>query len=232
MKTILAFASLFTLATLPHAHGVLLAYWNMDANTVSGKLTPNSGSQAGSISTEIINIEVGFDGGIDPLASGTTDNIIGTSGTNRALGFYRVGSVYSAGSFRMSGFNFTNLENVSISFAVQGENTFTWDTNLEVDYRINNGSWVDISEGISYSANWNTAAISFGTALNNLSDVDLRIRTDSWLSGYGYLDIDNVQVNAIPEPATVASLLGLGSLVFAALWRHRKTSHQPTHGTR
>jgi len=171
-----------------------------------------------------VNISAGFDAGIDPLVAGTSINLSGTPGSpNRGTGFYRIGTIYDAGAFRMDGFNFTGLTDVSISFAYNSQDIFTWDTNLEVDYRINGGSWVDIDELETWTLGYVLADISFGNALDGQNNVDLRIRTDSWLSTFGYLDIDNVQVKAVPEPSTIL-LLSLGLVSLSASRRRRRSS--------
>jgi len=204
------------------ADAILLAYWDMDANTTLGKLPANQGAQAGTISTEYFEFTVGFIAEIDPLVSGTADNILPPApATNRATGFYQAATIYNDGAFVMNNFDFTGLTDANISFAYRGENFFTWDTNLDVDYRINDGTWQDIAEGLSYTADWTVASIGFGAALDNQSNVDIRIRTTSWASIAGYIDIDNVQVNAVPEPSTYALLLGATAIGLAA-WRRRR----------
>lgn len=219
--TILKALSLGSLLCLNSAQGALVAYWNMDSDLLAGKLPANLGSQAGTITSQYEEFAVGFEAGIDPDITGTTENIIGTSSPNRSVGFYHVGVVFADGAFVMNNFDFTGLSDGSISFAVRGENFFTWDTNLDVDYRVNNGSWVDIAEGITYAPGFNVADIDFGAVLDGISDVDLRIRTTAWASIGGFLDIDNIQVNAVPEPWTYATLFGLSGLVFA-IYRRRQ----------
>lgn len=174
----------------------------MDAITVGGKLPANGGSQAGSVTASVVDISLGFSSGIDPSVPGTSDNIVGPEpGTNLAMGFYRVGTAYADGSFQMDGFDFTSLSGVSISFAYNSESSFTWDTNLEVDYRIDGGAWQDIPENQNWNPGWTVANIIFPSALDGANHVDLRIREVSWLSTFGYLDLDNVQIHAVPEPS-------------------------------
>ncbi|WOO41725.1 hypothetical protein [Rubellicoccus peritrichatus] len=221
--TTLKALSLGSLFCLSNAQAALVGYWNMDSNLVAGKLPANAGSQAGTITSNYEEFAVGFEAGIDADITGTTENIIGVSSPNRSVGFYHLGVAFADGAFVMNNFDFTGLSDGSISFAVRGENFFTWDTNLDVDYRVNNGSWVDIAEGLVYSPGFNVANIDFGAALDGVSDVDLRIRTTSWLSISGFLDIDNIQVNAVPEPAAYAALFGLTGLALAV---YRKRSKQ------
>lgn len=198
------------------AGAAVIAYWNMDADTLDGKLSANAGSQAGSVTGTLEELAVGFFSRISPNVSGTTLNVIGTPGSpNRGVGFYRVGTFYEAGAFVMSGFDFTGLSGVVVSFAYLSEESFTWDENLHVDYRINSGSWVDIEELETWSAGYSLASVSFGSLLDNTAAVDLRIRTQNWVSTFGHLDIDNVQVTAIPEP-TSAVLLGAGLVLAVA----------------
>lgn len=202
-----------TAMSLPADAQTLLSYWNMDASSVNSKLPANDGVQSATVGAAFVNISAGFSGGIDPLIGGTLDNIVGSSPTNRAVGFFRVGAVYDDGAFEMNNFDFANYTDGEISFALRGENLFTWDTNLEVDYRLNNGSWIDFAENLTYNSGWDVATISFGSLLDGASDVDLRIRTQSWLSIAGYLDIDNIQVTALPEPASVLLLAAGGMLL-------------------
>lgn len=219
--TALSLATLPLLANIP-AHAAVQAYWDMDASTVLGKRNVSQGEQAGTVSADFNEFSVGFIGEIQPGITGTSENILPPPpATNRATGFYRAASFYFDGAFEMYNFDFTNLTDASISFAYRSENFFTWDANLEVDYRIDDDSWVDFEEDLSFESDWTVANISFGSVLDGENNVDLRIRTDSWASISGFLDVDNVQVNAVPEPSSYALLLGAGVVGFA-LWRRRR----------
>jgi hypothetical protein len=121
----------------------------------------------------------------------------------------------------MNGFNFTDLSQVSVSFAYDSENSFTWDTNLEVDYRIGGGSWIDIEELETWTPGFTLAIITFGSVLDGQSSVDLRIQSQEWGSAFGFLDIDNVQVNAVPEPAHYTILLSFLAVACAISRRFR-----------
>jgi hypothetical protein len=196
----------------PEAGATVLTYWNMDAPTTEGKLSVNAGSQAGIVTASIQEFSAGFISGINPDVAGTTLNVLGPEGSpNRGVGFFRIGTVFAQGTFVMSGFDFTGLSAVVVSFAYQSAEFFTWDENLHVDYRINSGSWVDIQELQTWAPNYSLASVSFGNLLDNAASVDLRIRTVNWGSTFGYLDIDNVRVTAIPEPAN-AIVFGLALL--------------------
>lgn len=200
----------------PLSNASVIAYWNMDALTLAGKLPANAGTQGATVTASFDEFAVGFLSGIDPVAEGTTINIVGSEGwPNRGVGFFRIGAIYENGAFVMSGFDFTGLSTVAVSFAYKSEFAFTWDEDLNVDYRINSGSWVDIEELQTWSPNFSLASISFGNLLDDTANVDLRIRTTNWLSTFGYLDIDNVKITAVPEPSSAVLLFA--ALVFAVL---------------
>lgn len=215
MKPFVIITALTCLVPLS-SRATLVAYWDMDASTPAAKLPATSGTQAGSLSNSFVNLAIGFSSRIDPLVTGTLENIVGSSPTNRAVGFYRVGTAYESGAFEMSGFDFTGLSDVSISFAYRSFDTFTWDSNLEVDYRIGAGSWIDFAEAETWTSGYTLAEIDFGSLLDNQASVDFRIRTENWSSAFGYLDLDNIQVNAVPEPRAAA--LGAGILAVVAGW--------------
>lgn len=207
------------------AQAELITYWNMDEEAILDKLTPNDGSQTG-VSSVFTHFSVGIGSELSN-EDGTEVNIlppIPPIADNNSVGWYHVGAVYDSASFRVDGFNFSGYENVVVSFAYQSENFFTWDTNLDVDYSLDGGTnWEDFAEDESYNAGWDTASVALPAAVNDQSNVSIRIRSVSWGSVAGFLDIDNVQINAaqIPEPSTYALLAGIGVLGLVA-WRRRK----------
>ncbi|MBC2601524.1 hypothetical protein [Puniceicoccus vermicola] len=215
----------FLFCCVQSGSAALIAYWDMDAGTVSGKLPANGGAQAGSVSASIVDIGAGFSNTVEADVAGTDLNLSGAEGDpNRAVGFYRIGSVYENGSFRMAGFDFTGQSDVRISFAYDSLSAFTWNSNLHVDYRINDGQWIDFDEGQSWLDGYVIADISLPSDLNNQSDVDIRIRTNNWLSSYGHLDIDNLQVNAVPEFSQVGLGLALAALLAVGSRRRRQVT--------
>lgn len=218
MKKFLTFTTIIALSlyAVPAQASTLLAYWNMDDTSVNGKLAVNDGVQSSIVSAGFVDISTGFFSEIGN-ADGTTDNIVGSAPLdNNSVGFYRAFTVYNEGAFEMYGLDFTNFTDGQLSFAVRSQNNFTWDTNLHVDYRFNNAPiWSQITETITYNnaPNWNVSVIDFGSLLDGQSDVDLRIRMVSWASVTGWIDIDNVQVTSIPEPASVLLLAAGGTLL-------------------
>jgi len=200
----------------------LVAYWDMDAPTLEGKLAANAGTQVAEVSSQFQELAVGFTAEILPDVVGTGLNLVGPpSATNRSVGFYRAATIYATGAFLMQGFDFSSLSGVVLSFAYLSESVFTWDVHLQVDYRLGAAPWETVTSGQVWSSGWSLASVSFGSLLDGASDVSLRIRTSSWVSGFGYLDLDNVQVNAIPEPENF-SLLVLTAISFF-FWRRQQS---------
>jgi len=198
--------------------GALQVFFDMDVDSVAGKLAASGGAQSGNVVASIINTSVGFESQIDPLVAGTSDNIPPSfsSPTNRALGLFRVGTAYADGEFGMEDFDFSNKSGVILSFAYQGGESFTWIDDLDVAYRVGSGSWQNLAVSESFDSGWEIASIAIPSAVNNQTDVDLKIESISWVSVSNFLDIDNIQVTAIPEPrATViaAGILVLGIVV-------------------
>ncbi|WP_309397771.1 PEP-CTERM sorting domain-containing protein [Cerasicoccus maritimus] len=203
------------------AQAILVGYWDMDASTVNGKLAPNDGDQMGTLSGSLHDLSVGFIDEVSSIEGTAVNAVLPVGDPNNALEFYHAGTVYASGSFRMSGFDFSELSDVTISFAYNSLNTFTWDTNLDVDYRINGGSWVDFAELETFQPDWSLASIALPSAVDGQSNVDIRIRTTDWLSISSTLGIDNVQVSAVPEPSTYALLLAAATLGLVAYRRRR-----------
>ncbi|MGE9296461.1 MAG: PEP-CTERM sorting domain-containing protein [Puniceicoccales bacterium] len=213
-----------------NAHAILEVYYDLDATTSLGaKLTPTGGEQAGDLTTTLTYFDASFESETSLTIAGTSDNIPTgfSSPDNRAIGFYRLGTVYAEGSYVMSGFDFSERTDVSLSFAYRSGEAFSWANNLTVEYSLDNGAnWSTVGIGINdveyeTSDSWEVASVSLPAAVQ-ADGVDLRIHTITWATVASYLDLDNVQVTSVPEPSTWALIAGIGVLGLATLRRSRK----------
>lgn len=226
MKKIFSlFSTLFLVVTGGYS-STLITYWDMDAPTIAGKLTPNAGTQQ-NIAAQFWDLTVGFHGDIQPDAEGTTVNIPDTltpNDPNYAVDFEQFFVLYEDGGFSMSGFDFSAYDTVEVSFAYRSGTTFTWENNLDVGYNLNDGhGWINlgISDFYSNIGVWETANVIVPMAAGR-DNVDLRIHTTTLGSISSYLEIDNVQITAIPEPSLNALLSGIFLLLLCFYNRNRK----------
>jgi hypothetical protein len=198
----------------------LLAYWNMDASTASSKFTANAGSQAGSV---IMTAEP--EGFLSYLKNtdGTTVNLYGPAGDpNNALRTASFVSVFTEGYVVMSDLNTTGMTDLTISFAIRSDAFITWNEQAHIDYRLNDGSWVDWTEVATTSTGaWELESFVLPDAVENQTNVDLRIRMTAFFSVDQNVDFDNIQITAVPEPGTWALLGGLGIAGLVIIRRRR-----------
>lgn len=206
-----------------HALSGLQAYWNMDAPTLSGKLPANAGHQAASLTESFVFFDFGT-ATENPIPAGTSLNMVGAPpGTNRAVGFTDPLSGFLAFEFRMENFDFSDLYDVKMTFAIENY-TLAIASAFRIETRIGDGGWdSDYAELITGTGDYQLATIDFGSDLNYVQEpVDIRIRYVAFAEGVSYLNIDNIQVNAVPEPAAYGLIFGAGALGMVFLRRRLK----------
>ena len=218
IKILIALAAC-SLSVNAHAQN-LLAYWNMDASTASSKFTANDGNQAGSVT-----MTAEPEGFLSYLSNtnGTTVNLYGPAGDpNNALRTASFVSVFTEGSVVMSDLNTTGLTDLTISFAIRSDAFITWNEHAHIDYRIDDGSWVDWTEVATTAAGVSELeSFVLPDAVENQANVDLRIRMTAFFSVEQNVDFDNIQITAVPEPGTWALLGGLGLTGLVVIRRRR-----------
>lgn len=192
------------------SQGALVAHWNFNSfdPTTATSIPSDSG-------TATINL-LGFTGDINNFA-GTTENAVGTDESGASLSL--VGEDGNASHIDVS-FATIGLTDIVMTFATRGTGT-GYNSGLW-SYSVDNVVFTDTGAGntTTNTATWLTRTVDLTsiTAAEDVANLTLRYTVDGATSGGGNNRLDNVQINAIPEPST-ALLGGLGLL---ALLRRRR----------
>lgn len=209
-RLILLLTGLASTASLQAA--VLISYWDMDATAVASKFTANQGTQAGDVT--MTAEPAGF---LSRLGNdtGTTLNVLSPVGDpNQALEFYTLAGINTDGQLVMSDFDFSTFDEVTVSLAIRTDAIIQWNTRLHLDYRIDDGSWVDWAENETTNAGaYELESIVLPSAVAFEDNVDLRLRTSSWFTLGGRADFDNIQVTGVPEPSNWGLAAGMMAML-------------------
>lgn len=224
--------SIFALATLTAcivvaspASAALVAYWNFNGLSITTASPPGSGGVPLAIAADqgqpaaTVSLSA-WAGNVDDF-SGSTINVLGSDPAEESLSLVQAAS-RGNGTYIEVTFSMTGLEDPVVTFATRGTST-GFDT----------GTWSWSTDGTSFTdvAGVSTATrnTSFALATVDLSGIDdldgatavsLRYTLSGAVeTGGGNNRIDNLQVNAVPEPGTVA---GLASLALLSLLRRRR----------
>lgn len=117
--------------------------------------------------------------------------------------------------------NTTGWEDMAIRWDYKSEQAPSFD----LDYRIDGGTWINILNNQSVTADWSwhpfSRDLSAISAIENRTTVQFRVYDfdRDTVAGNGRYVFDNLELTGVPEPCSVA-LLGIGALV--ALTRKRR----------
>lgn len=206
-------------------------------------ITLQAGTDGASISPSTPTGNNGTGGANGFSYNGVTYGGSGGSGTDgRSLVWSVTGSATNTNSlvgsgFTVSGLNFTGLEDVNLSFDIRSATANTSSpaptTFARIEYSIIGGTWVDITSNVTVptwpggTASTNTGfvarSIDFSaiTAIENQSNVSLRFVFSDGTVDPIYnqnIRVDNLLINAVPEPSSI----GLALLGGLALFRRQR----------
>jgi hypothetical protein len=215
--TVLATAAALLLGSAS-SEAVLVAAWNFNSLSITTASSPGSGGVPTSIPASSGTGTVGlssWSGTVDDFG-GSTLNAVSGDPAEESLSLIAAGPSGGPfpgnGSFITVSFSMTGLEDPVVSFATRGTAT-----------GFNSGVWSWSINGVDFTAvagNTATRNTNFGSTSVDLSSVDdldnagsvtLRYTLSGSTSNSGNNRIDNLQINAVPEP-TAALLGGLGLL--------------------
>jgi hypothetical protein len=213
IKSTLAVMAFSALAAVS-SQGALVAYWNFNGLSITTASSPGSGGVPTSIAADSGTGSVslaGFTGLVDDFAGDTLNAV----GSDPAVVTLSLVSNAGNGSFVDVTFSTVGFTDIVLTFATRGTGT-----------GYNSGIWSYSTDGSiftvtsagntsSNSSTWalRTVDLTGVTAAENQASLTLRYTVDGATSTSGNNRIDNLQVNAVPEPS--AALLGvLGLLGF------------------
>lgn len=218
-STISAFAAITVLSTIS-SQAALVAYWNFNALSIATASSPGSGGVPLSIASDSGTGTIGlanYNGTVDDFGGTTNNNLnLDVAGSSLSL-IAGTGQVGNGSNITVT-FSGTGLTDIVLKYATQstgtGYNSNQW------AYSTNGGTFTDFSTPLAPPTNFAITTIDFSsvTALNNAATVTLRYTLSGATNSAGNTRIDNLQVNAVPEPSTTL----LGAIGALALLRRRR----------
>ena len=221
MKLPLSLVSISAILALSAAstNAALVAYWNFNELSIATAAAPGLGGVPTTIAATTGTGTLGlttWTGTVDDFA-GTAINARGADLPEESLSLI---SSAGNGSFITVAISMTLLEDLVVTYAHRGTAT-----------GFNAGGWSYSTDGTTFTALAGsptptvnttfalaTADFSAITALDNATTVTLRYTLSGATAATGNNRIDNLQVNAVPEPAAAV----LGSLGLLVLLRRRR----------
>lgn len=141
-----------------------------------------------------------------------------------AMGFYDLATAASHHQLVLSGLDFTGESGVRLSYAVRSHGLFEIGEKATISYKIGDGAWSAAVEVDLPTGAWAVREYYFGSALDNASNVSIRITHNALFEGAEFLEFDNLTITAVPEPAVTAVACAAGLGLLALSRRRRKQS--------
>jgi hypothetical protein len=178
----------------------LVAYW--DFNNLQDPISTSLSSAAGS--QNLVADFTSFPANALAFANGTTLNSVGTSPAGTALSILRTPGINPNSGFMEIQLTMSGLSQLTVSYA-QTDSLGNGGSSLLWSYRVgdNTGAFTSLPATPVTGTAWTTASFAAPTALDNQAVVFLRAA----LSKEGNretFDLDNLQLNAVPEPVNLA----------------------------
>ncbi|MCA9110932.1 MAG: PEP-CTERM sorting domain-containing protein [Planctomycetaceae bacterium] len=216
MRATLTFVGIIALTiTTSSVEASLVANWNF--NTYNGddhSILSDMGADAGASLT----IDAGWPSVDLSTQSGTTLNAVGATPAGSAIQF--TNNANNGLGFTMQA-DLTNYQNAVLSFAYK--RTGNGFDNVDLFYSTDGVSFTKFADVDNADASYNLHSYDFSAinALDGASTAFFRLVLDGASNSSGTADFDNIQLNAVPEPASL-TMLGVGSLAFLAVNRRRR----------
>ena len=203
-------AVVLLVATISARAETLVGYWDLNST-----LNRSAGT-SGSLSVVVASLGVEYVG----WGTGTELNAVSGYAPGESLHFLNLATVVEVGHITLSNLDFTNLVNPEISFAVKSNPGFQLEDTFTIDYW-NGSQWVS-SNLPKPTTSYSVITHKFTSGeLDGLSNASIRISFSTVVAVVDTMDVDNIQVNAVPEPGTLA-LAGMGLAAAVVLWRRRR----------
>lgn len=214
-KSFLIILSVAFGAATSESQAVVVAYWNFNGLTTSTNngtsYSPSSGS--GSLTVGVAATDqAGSNRGINSFA-GTTTNSLNSDPAGQAL-VIQGGASESATPVQNNGatiileVNLSSLSNPILSFASQ--RTTTGFNSNQVAYSTDGTSYTNFGTAFNPATSFGSTIYTFDFSSINVLDGDssvfFRITYSGATANSGNNRIDNIQINAVPEPG--AALIG------------------------
>lgn len=194
------------------ASAELVAYWSFDNNSEMARTQGNQGTL--DVSPE------GWFTDKDFPTGGTTINRINYGQTSyEYMRIHDPISLFTVGVIKITGLDFTGLSGVQLSFAAHISDFISLEVGRDAVCYINDAEVsrqpFDVSTG-----GWALVSIDLLAAIDNQSNVRIELQFDDKINVAYNLNVDNIQLTAIPEPFTTSMLLL--ACGFCSLRRRRK----------
>lgn len=191
----------------------LVGYWDMNGST------DRSSGSSGVLTRELEDLGISFLG----YGTGTGVNLESGFLPGESLAFVNLASVLETGHVTVSSLNLTGLATPTFSFAVRSTPAFEFGDVLKLEYNTG-GGWTTAALLATPSTSYSLVSHTFSSGLlDNLANVGIRITFSSLVSVADTFEVDNLKIEAVPEPAAFA-LFATSAFIFLPLIRRRLVS--------